>query len=188
VVDTRSTSLRTKIVNASGNLASNGRLLAGHSIAINLDSPVYYAEAVFGNLTVTDTAAAGFVTIWSGATTSVPTVSTINFGAGATLSNFFSSGISAYNTTITNVLAVYAEETTHVILDRGRLRRAGLRVPDAGSGNWARPWQRPAAPRPAGNPRRSPAQRQAVLTGTSSDTITWVPGAPAAVRRCAGRF
>jgi hypothetical protein len=116
VLDTRYADLRTNIVNPSGNLDSHGRLLKGAVIAINLDSLVYFAEAVFGNVTVTDTAAAGFVIVWAGAT-SVPNISTVNFGANATLSNFFSSGISDDAPAANNVVAVYAEETTHVILD-----------------------------------------------------------------------
>jgi hypothetical protein len=117
VLDTRQADLRTNIINPSGNLDGHGRLLRGAVIGIKLDSLVYFAEAVFGNVTVTQTAAAGFVIVWSGATSSIPNISTVNFGADATLSNFFSSGVSDDAPTANNVVAIYAEETTHVILD-----------------------------------------------------------------------
>lgn len=116
VLDTRQASLRTNIVTTKGNLDSSGRLLAGKTILINLDSLVFFAEAVFANLTVTGTTRAGFLTMWSGAG-SVPNASSINFGAKATLSNFVSCGIAADSATIQNVIAIHAAVTTHVILD-----------------------------------------------------------------------
>ncbi len=116
ILDTRSASGRTNIVNASGNLDSSGRLKTGKTIYINLDSQVYLAEAVFANLTVTGMAAAGYLTVWSGAGTR-PTASAIDFGATGSLCNFLASGVAEYSTTILNVIAIYAEATTHVILD-----------------------------------------------------------------------
>jgi hypothetical protein len=116
VLDTRTAAGRANIVNASGNLDSAGRLLAGHTIAINLDGLVFLAEAMFANLTVTGTVGNGYLTVWSGATAR-PTASSINFGAGVTLSNFVSSGVSEFSTTILNVVGIYASQTTHVILD-----------------------------------------------------------------------
>jgi hypothetical protein len=116
VLDTRSASTRTNIVNPSGNLNSSGQLEAGKTIYINLDSEVYFAENVFANATVTDTEAAGFLTIWSGAGTR-PITSSINYVKAETLSNFVVSGVAEYSTTITNVIAIYTTETTHVILD-----------------------------------------------------------------------
>ncbi|HEY2506905.1 MAG TPA: hypothetical protein VGI58_10345 [Streptosporangiaceae bacterium] len=116
VLDTRSAALRKNIVNPTGNLDSTGRLKAGKTIALNLDGLVFFAEAVFANLTVTKTASAGFVTVWSGAT-ALPNASTINFGNNATLSNFFSCGLSEFSSTITNVIAIHAAVTTHIIVD-----------------------------------------------------------------------
>ena len=115
VLDTRSSSGRKNIVNASGNLDSHGRLIAGHTIAVNLDSLVFFAEAVFANITVTGMARGGFLTVWSGAVAR-PTASTIDFGT-QTLANFLSSGVSEFSTSILNVVAIYASATTHVILD-----------------------------------------------------------------------
>ncbi len=116
MLDTRQASLRKNIVNAAGNLDSSGRLRAGKTIFINLDSLTFFAEAVFANLTVTGTTRAGFLTVWSGAG-SVPNASSINFGAKATLSNFVSCGIAEFSSTIQNVIAIHAAVTTHVILD-----------------------------------------------------------------------
>jgi hypothetical protein len=116
MLDTRSSAGRKYIVNASGNLDKSGRLLAGKNIYINLDTLIYFADAVFANVTVTGTAAAGFLTIWSGAT-AVPQASSINFGKDETLSNFVSTGVAEYSTTILNVVTIHASQTTHVILD-----------------------------------------------------------------------
>jgi hypothetical protein len=54
----------------------------------------------------------------------VPTASSINFSKGAVLSNFVSTGVAEYSSTILNVVAIYAAQTTHVILDV-----AGLSLP-----------------------------------------------------------
>jgi hypothetical protein len=116
VLDTRTASTRTNIVNPSGNLNSAGQLEAGKTIYINLDNQVYFADAVFANVTVTDTEGSGFLTIWSGAGT-VPITSSINFAKAQTLSDFLVSGIAEYSTTVLNVVAIYAHQTTHVILD-----------------------------------------------------------------------
>lgn len=116
VLDTRSAGGRVNIVNASGNLDTTGRLLAGKTIAINLDSLVNFAEAVFANLTVTGAAANGFLTLWSGAG-SRPASSSINFAVNQAIANFVSSGLAEFSTTILNVVAIYAAQTTHVILD-----------------------------------------------------------------------
>ncbi len=116
VVDTRSAAGRANIVNASGNLDSTGRLLAGKTIFINLDSLVNFAEAVFANLTVTGAAAAGYLTLWSGAGSRPPS-SSISFAVNQTIGNFVSSGLAEFSTTILNVVAIYAAQTTHVILD-----------------------------------------------------------------------
>jgi len=117
ILDTRTAAGRTNIVNASGNLDSTGRLLSGKTIYINLDSLVYYGEVALANVTVTGTAGSGYLTLWSGAGTR-PTVSQINYtGAKATIANFVSVATAEYSTTITNVIAIYADETTQVILD-----------------------------------------------------------------------
>jgi hypothetical protein len=123
LVDTRTAAGRANIVNPSGTLDSLGRLKAGETIYINLDSQVFFAEAVHANITVANMAASGFMTVWSGVG-SVPITSTINFGASGPLTNFFVSGIAEISTTILNVIAVHTVATTHVILDV-----AGFSVP-----------------------------------------------------------
>ena len=116
VLDTRTASTRKNIVNPSGNLNSAGQLEVGKTIYINLDNLVYFADAVFANLTVTDTEGAGFLTVWSGAGT-LPITSSINFAKAESLSDFLVSGVAEYSTTVLNVVAIYAHQTTHVILD-----------------------------------------------------------------------
>jgi hypothetical protein len=116
VLDTRTASTRKNIVNPSGNLNSAGQLEVGKTIYINLDNLVYFADAVFANLTVTDTEGAGFLTVWSGAGT-LPITSSINFAKAESLSDFLVSGVAEYSTTVLNAVAIYAHQTTHVILD-----------------------------------------------------------------------
>jgi hypothetical protein len=123
ILDTRSASGRTNIVNPSGNLNSAGQLEAGKTIYINLDTQVYLAEAVFANVTVTDPAEAGFLTIWSGKGTR-PVTSAIDYAKSQTLCNFVASGVEEYSTTVLNVVAIYTNTTTHVIMDL-----AGFTVP-----------------------------------------------------------
>jgi len=134
VLDTRTATGRANIVNASGNLDSAGRLLAGHTIAINLDGLVFLAEAMFANLTVTGTVGSGYLTVWSGATAR-PTASSINFGAGVTLANFVSSGVSEFSTTILNVVGIYASQTTHVILDVAGFTMPGFEYSKVAAGS-----------------------------------------------------
>jgi hypothetical protein len=118
ILDTRSTSGRANIVNASGNLNSAGQLEAGKTIYITLDSQVFFAETVFANVTVTTTEAAGDLTIWSGeAGVARPGTSSINYAKGQTLANFVASGVGEQSATVLNAIAIYTTETTHVILD-----------------------------------------------------------------------
>jgi hypothetical protein len=117
LLDTRQSALRASIINRTGNLDSSGRLLAGKTIFINLDSLVFFAEAVFANLTVTGMTQNGFVTVWSGSPTTVPNASSINFAAKSTLSNFVSCGVAPNGTAVVNSIAIHAAVTTHVILD-----------------------------------------------------------------------
>jgi hypothetical protein len=116
ILDTRSASGRTNIVNASGNLNSAGQLEAGKTIYINLDSQVFFAETVLANVTVTTTEAAGFLTIWSGSGTR-PTTSSINYVKSQTLCNFVACVVAEHSSTVANAIAIYSNETTHVILD-----------------------------------------------------------------------
>jgi hypothetical protein len=72
---------------------------------------------VFGNVTVTDTEGAGFLTIWSGSGTR-PTASAIYYAAkGETLANFVASAVAEHSATVLNAIAIYTDTTTHVILD-----------------------------------------------------------------------
>jgi len=119
VLDTRSAAGRANIINASGNLASNGELLNGKTILISLDSLVAFADNVFGNITVTDTSGAGFLTVWDGSG-SVPNASSINWLAkGTTLSNFVAAVVgSDTSADVGNLVAITATDcNTHVILD-----------------------------------------------------------------------
>jgi hypothetical protein len=117
IVDTRSASGRTNIVNASGNLDSKGRLKSGKTIYINLDSLVYFGEVVLANVTVVESTGSGYLTLWSGIGAK-PTVSNINFvGVNASVANFVSVEVEEHSSTVTNSIAITAAGTTQVILD-----------------------------------------------------------------------
>jgi hypothetical protein len=117
ILDTRSATGRANIVNPSGNLDSAGRLLAGKTIYINLDTLVFYAEAVLANVTVVDPTSGGYLILWSGVG-ATPTVSQINFAkANPALANFVSVEVAEHSTTVANAIAIHAAGTTQVILD-----------------------------------------------------------------------
>jgi hypothetical protein len=130
ILDTRSKSLRTNIINPSGNISpTTGQLLAKKTIYVDLDDMVVYADSVFATITVTQTTGSGFLTVWSGYVPGAdnpaapPNASTINWTAGGvTIANFMCSAAGAYppgteHVDSNNVIAIYADATTHVILD-----------------------------------------------------------------------
>jgi hypothetical protein len=109
-VDTRTRAGRANIANRTGNLDSAGRLIGGHTIEIDLADYVHHGRAVYGNVTVTQPVAGGYLTVWPGG--SKPGTSTLNYSAGQTVANLCVSGL-YYN----DVLHLYVERTTHVLLD-----------------------------------------------------------------------
>lgn len=110
VLDTRYAGGRAKIVNAAGNLDSAGRLLAGHSIDIDLSALEVAAAAAYCNITVVGPLSGGWLTLWPGGTR--PSVSSINFTANAVIANFAVTGTSA-----TDTVTIFTSTTTHVLLD-----------------------------------------------------------------------
>ena len=118
ILDTRTSAGRASVLDKTGKFDSTGRLLAGSTIHINLTSMVIFGDGVTSNLTVTKPAAAGFLTLWSGAVAR-PTASSINFVAGQTIANLTVSGLAEFSATATDTIAIYTSTTTHVILDVG---------------------------------------------------------------------
>ena len=114
ILDTRS--LRTNVLDPTGKFDSAHRLLAGQTIHINLDSLVFFGDAVTANLTVTGPLRGGYLTLWSGGVAR-PTASSINFGTGQTIANLTVSGLAAFSQTVTDSIAIFTSATTHVILD-----------------------------------------------------------------------
>ncbi|WP_433265393.1 hypothetical protein ACQPWR_32750 [Micromonospora vinacea] len=113
VIDTRSAAGRERIVNRSSTtLDSTGRLREGQTIHLDLTDFVFFGDAVFGNITVTTTAAPGFARVFPYGSGPV-SVSTINFQANQSLSNAFMTGIGFD----ADYISVFANKTTHVILD-----------------------------------------------------------------------
>ncbi|MEU1588571.1 hypothetical protein [Micromonospora sp. NPDC005710] len=113
VIDTRSAAGRERIVNRSSTtLDSTGRLREGQTIHLDLTDFVFFGDAVFGNITVTTTAAPGFARVFPYGAGPI-SVSTINFQANQSLSNAFMTGIGFD----ADYISVFANKTTHIILD-----------------------------------------------------------------------
>jgi hypothetical protein len=129
ILDTRSSAGRASVLDASGNLNSSGMLIGGKTIHVNLTSLVNFGEAVTANLTVTQPTGAGFITLWSGAVAR-PGTSVLNYTASATLSNLTVTGLAEFSATATDTIAIFANVTTHLILDV-----SGFAVANAGQVN-----------------------------------------------------
>lgn len=110
IVDTRTVAGRAHITNRPGNLDAAGRLIAGHTILVDLASLEVAAAAAFCNLTAVRPVTIGFMTLWPGGVQ--PATSSINFVAGAVIANFAVTGTSA-----TDTVSIFSSATTHVLLD-----------------------------------------------------------------------
>jgi hypothetical protein len=129
ILDTRSSAGRASVLDASGNLNSSGMLIGGKTIHINLTSLVNFGDAVTANLTVTQATGAGFITIWSGAVAR-PTTSVLDYTADQTIANLTVTGLAEFSSAATDTIAIFANVTTHLILDV-----AGFAVGSAGQVN-----------------------------------------------------
>jgi hypothetical protein len=110
IVDTRTAAGRSNLVNPAQHLDSAGRLIGGHTIDINLArAGVAYRISAFVNLTVTQSVADGYLTLWPSGTR--PGTSTLSYSAGQTVANFAVSGLSL------DRMRLYARTTTHVLID-----------------------------------------------------------------------
>lgn len=145
ILDTRSASGRTHVRNPSGAFDSTGRLLAGHTIYVDLTSMVAFGDAVTSNLTVISPAGNGWVLVWPGAG-SRPNSASISFSKGQAISNLTVSGIAQYtsSTSPEDTVAITTSVTTHVIFDVsgfhvGSLGQVNPSVSAFGSTNAASP-------------------------------------------------
>jgi hypothetical protein len=112
-VDTRTAGGRTRIINPSS-LDAQGRLRGGQTMRVNLADFVFFGLAIYGNVTVTQPTAAGFVTMWPMGPQ--PVASSVNFVAGQTIANFAVCGI-GFDATFDDFVSIFASQTTHVIMD-----------------------------------------------------------------------
>jgi hypothetical protein len=116
-IDTRSSTTRARVLNASGNIDSSGRVIGGHTINVDLSDLVYFGWGAFGNLTVVSPTAAGFATLYPYGGTR-PATSSINFQT-STLSNAYvcALGYDVATPSRTSVISIYVQKTAAVILD-----------------------------------------------------------------------
>jgi hypothetical protein len=117
VLDTRNAAGRSNIVNPSGNLDSTGRLIAGHTINIDLTLFEVAAASAFCNLTAVRPTVGGFMTLFPEGPR--PSTSSLNFTNGAILANFAVTGITITDTptTFTQTVSIFSSATSHVLLD-----------------------------------------------------------------------
>jgi hypothetical protein len=119
ILDTRSAAGRAAIINASGNLDSQGRLLGGHAITVDLQSLVFAGTAVHANLTVVLPTNFGFASLLPGdqVLSGQPSTSNINYNGGDVTPNFALCAIGQVNTVTSDAVKIYSSATTHVLLD-----------------------------------------------------------------------
>lgn len=110
ILDTRTSAGRTHILNKTGNLDTAGRLLAGHTINIDLSSLEVAAASASCNLTAVQPLLGGYMTLFPGGTK--PPTSSINFTKGAIIANFAVTG-----TSLTDSVSIFSSATSHVLLD-----------------------------------------------------------------------
>jgi hypothetical protein len=110
VLDTRTVAGRANITNPSGNLDSAGRLIARHTIVIDLSGLEFGAEAAYCNVTVVSPLGSGYATLWPGGAR--PVASSINYVANAVIANFAVTG-----TSLNDTVSLFSAATTHLILD-----------------------------------------------------------------------
>ncbi|MGN9803311.1 hypothetical protein [Micromonospora sp. L32] len=118
VLDTRYASSRG-LVRETGYLDASGRLLAGRSISLRLTDHLYCADAVFGTLTVVQPTLGGFAQVYPFGTTRPTDFSSINFAPNQIVSNAFVCGIGSdpEARNASDLISIYTNRTTHVILD-----------------------------------------------------------------------
>jgi hypothetical protein len=98
-----------------GCLNSQGKLIAGQTLYLDLSIAVSYGWAAFGNVTMQAPEKAGFCTVYAGGAER-PTASTVNFLAGWPISN---GALVPLGETLgsTDVIAIYSSTNTHVLFD-----------------------------------------------------------------------
>ncbi|MER6594808.1 hypothetical protein ABT214_23765 [Micromonospora purpureochromogenes] len=119
VLDTRYASSRG-LIRDPGNLDASGRLLAGRSISLRLTDHLYCADAVFGTLTVVQPTLGGFAQVYPFGTIRPTDFSSINFAPNQIVSNAFVCGVGSDrepSSYASDVISLYTNRTTHVILD-----------------------------------------------------------------------
>lgn len=120
IIDTRYTASRANILNPSGNLDAYGRILAGHTIYIELVDPqhsdtFFSPTCVFGNLSSYLPLAQGNATLFP-YHDHRPATTTVNYSQGGGQQNSFAIGC-GFTPGGTPALSLYSSQTSHMILD-----------------------------------------------------------------------
>lgn len=145
MLDTRTAAGRDHVLNRTGAFDSAGRLLAGHTISLDLSDLVFDGVAVYANLTIVQPLKAGYATLWPSGTR--PGISSINYAAGQIVANFAVCGLSSIDS-----VEIFTQQTTHVLLDVTGFAVGGLWQVNPG----VRPATAAATLAPGGTTTRKP--------------------------------
>lgn len=124
VLDTRTAAGRRFLLNAGDVVNGAGQLIGGRWAQLSLAELVTFGEVAFGNVIAVEPAADGWLAIapWYPETTATPSTSNVNYVAGQVLANAFVTAIgydpsAAISTPGTDIIGVYTEQTSHVVVD-----------------------------------------------------------------------
>ncbi|HEX8092369.1 hypothetical protein [Jatrophihabitans sp.] len=109
-IDTRISDGGANLLASPDDFDSAGRLLGGREVQLQFSEVVYLANAVFMNLTVTQPAADGYLTVWPDGGRLA--TSALSYSAGQTVANFCVSDMGP-----TDTVMLYTLRTTHVLVD-----------------------------------------------------------------------
>jgi hypothetical protein len=115
-LDTRDPKYNGSLLSSSRD--STGRLNANSTAILDISNMVNGGVAAQLNVTVVNGAAAGFVTVWSGAGTR-PTASTVNYNPNDALSNFSQTELAGIlnDPAHHDVFGIFTSRAVHVIID-----------------------------------------------------------------------
>lgn len=117
VLDTRNAANRTGILNPNV-LDSQFRVIGGQTLNVDIGDFVLFGQGLLANLTVVNPVNGGFVTVFPFGFPR-PNIASINHQVGGVLSNFTGTAIgwSADPAGPQDVISIFCQRTTHIILD-----------------------------------------------------------------------
>ncbi|MGH3647329.1 MAG: hypothetical protein ACRDTM_09150, partial [Micromonosporaceae bacterium] len=106
---------RKRLFSTSGKFDSDGRLLAGKTVHLDISDLVSFSWGVFVNVVTFSQQGNGFITVWP-YTLPKPTPATVQYYKGASVRNSTLSPV-GWDDTRTDVLSIWSSATTHFTID-----------------------------------------------------------------------